>query len=61
MKINYLPKEAYGLHGWLRNLFTQIGPLDRTDDGVLAKTVLFLMKNRHKRSLCARDPSKGGC
>ena len=32
VKVAYLPMDSCGLHRWLRSIFTQLGPLDRSED-----------------------------
>ena len=60
VKVRYLPKGACGLHGWLRDIFTQLGPLDRSEDGVLAKPILFYIHNGYRQRLCAEEAIQGG-
>lgn len=60
VKVPMLPKDACGLHAWLRLLAAQVGPLDKSDDGALSKAILFYVRNGHRRSECAEDPKQGG-
>jgi len=60
LKVSVLPKEACGLRRWTNDLLIQIGAMDRSDDGVLTKAVLFYLKNEWKRKECAHDPLQGG-
>ena len=39
--MDFLPRDASGLHGWLRALFSQLGPIDKSADSVLFKAVAF--------------------
>ena len=60
LRVDRLPKEASGLQGWIEDLLTQVGPLDRSVDGVLTKAILFYLKNEYQREKSAHDPAQGG-
>jgi hypothetical protein len=60
IKVPCLPKDASGLHSWLRLVSAQVSPIDKSDDGALSKAILFYVRNGHRRAECAEDARQGG-
>ena len=60
LKMDFLPRDASGLHGWMRALFTQLSPLDKSAEGVLFKSIMFYIQNGYRRDECAYDTNQGG-